>query len=97
MRIEYRSGTIGVNANKDETTAEIIAVQDRYSLGKDFQLPTYDVIVDAIDSLTDKMNLLLEASACPSISAYSLSAAAGSPRAIFTVSALWPLWLPATA
>lgn len=55
--------------------AEIIAIQDRYSLGKDFQLPTFDVIVDAIDSLTDKMNLLLEASACPGALFSSMGAA----------------------
>ena len=55
--------------------AEIIAIQDRYSLGKDFQLSTFDVIVDAIDSLTDKMNLLLEASACPGALFSSMGAA----------------------
>ena len=55
--------------------AQITAIQDRYSKGKDFQLPTYDVIVDAIDSLTDKMNLLLEASACPGALFSSMGAA----------------------
>lgn len=43
--------------------ADITALQDRYEKGKDFQLDSYDIIIDAIDSLTDKMNLLLEASA----------------------------------
>ena len=55
--------------------AQIIAIQDRYSQGKDFELTTYDVIVDAIDSLTDKMNLLLEASACPGALFSSMGAA----------------------
>lgn len=55
--------------------AEIIALQDRYSQGKDFRLGTFDVIVDAIDSLTDKMNLLLEASACPGALFSSMGAA----------------------
>ena len=41
---------------------EILALQDRYTLGADFHLSGYDAIVDAIDSLTDKVNLLLEAS-----------------------------------
>lgn len=41
---------------------EILAMQDRYTLGADFHLSGYDAIVDAIDSLTDKVNLLLEAS-----------------------------------
>ncbi len=45
--------------------AEIIALQDRYCAGKDFGLSSYDVIIDAIDSLKDKMALLLEASAAP--------------------------------
>ena len=43
-------------------SAQIEALQERYTLGADFSLDTYDCIIDAIDSLTDKMNLLLEAS-----------------------------------
>lgn len=41
---------------------EVEALQERYTLGTDFHLSDYDVIIDAIDSLTDKVNLLLEAS-----------------------------------
>ena len=42
---------------------EVTALQERYTLGADFHLSGYDVIIDAIDSLTDKANLILEASA----------------------------------
>ncbi len=42
---------------------EVTALQERYTLGADFHLSRYDVIIDAIDSLTDKANLILEASA----------------------------------
>lgn len=55
--------------------AEIIALQDRYCAGKDFGLASYDVIIDAIDSLKDKMALLLEASATPGMLFSSMGAA----------------------
>ena len=42
---------------------EVTALRKRYTLGADFHLSGYDVIIDAIDSLTDKANLILEASA----------------------------------
>ena len=42
---------------------EVTALQERYTLGADFHLSGYDVIIDAIDSLTDKANLIMEASA----------------------------------
>jgi len=42
---------------------EVTALQERYTLGADFHLSGYDVIIDAIDSLTDKANLILEATA----------------------------------
>jgi len=54
---------------------EVTALQERYSLGADFQLNSYDVIIDAIDSLTDKANLILEASACPGAFFSSMGAA----------------------
>ena len=41
---------------------KVEALQERYTQGTDFHLSDYDVIIDAIDSLTDKVNLLLEAS-----------------------------------
>ena len=41
----------------------------------DFGLAQYDIVIDAIDSLTDKMNLLLEASATPAEVFCSLGAA----------------------
>jgi len=54
---------------------EVTALQERYALGADFQLAGYDVIIDAIDSLTDKANLILEASACPGAFFSSMGAA----------------------
>lgn len=56
-------------------SAQITALQQRYEKGADFQLSEYDIIIDAIDSLTDKMNLLLEASAQPGALFCSLGAA----------------------
>lgn len=55
--------------------AEITALKQRYEKGADFGLSGYDVIIDAIDSLTDKMNLLLEASASPAALFSSMGAA----------------------
>ena len=54
---------------------EVTARQERYTLGADFQLAGYDVIIDAIDSLTDKANLILEATACPGALFSSMGAA----------------------
>ncbi len=54
---------------------DVTALQERYTLGADFQLAGYDVIVDAIDSLTDKANLILEATACPGAFFSSMGAA----------------------
>lgn len=54
---------------------EILALQDRYTLGADFHLSGYDAIIDAIDSLTDKVNLLLEASNTPAAVFSSMGAA----------------------
>ncbi len=57
--------------------AQVLALQERYDggtlsnspgsgpSGSHFELGTYDYVVDAIDSLSDKMSLLLEASATP--------------------------------
>ena len=56
-------------------SASITALQERYEKGADFGLGGYDVIIDAIDSLTDKTNLLLEASACPGALFSSMGAA----------------------
>ena len=56
-------------------SADITALRQRYEKGTDFGLAGYDVIIDAIDSLTDKMNLLLEASATPAEVFCSLGAA----------------------
>ena len=55
--------------------AGITALRRRYEKGADFHLAEYDIIIDAIDSLTDKMNLLLEASAAPGKVYCSLGAA----------------------
>ena len=54
---------------------EITALQARYEKGADFGLASYDCIIDAIDSLTDKANLILEASACPGAFFSSMGAA----------------------
>ena len=56
-------------------SADITALRQRYEKGAGFGLAGYDVIIDAIDSLTDKMNLLLEASATPAEVFCSLGAA----------------------
>ncbi|MCR4569095.1 MAG: tRNA threonylcarbamoyladenosine dehydratase [Bacteroidales bacterium] len=56
-------------------SADISALRRRYEKGADFAMAEYDVIIDAIDSLTDKMNLLLEASATPAKVYCSLGAA----------------------
>ena len=56
-------------------SADITALRQRYEKGADFGLAGYDVIIDAIDSLTDKINLLLEASATPAEVFCSLGAA----------------------
>lgn len=53
----------------------VTALQERYTLGCDFGLASYDCVVDAIDSLTDKVHLLLEASACPGALFSSMGAA----------------------
>ena len=54
---------------------DITALQARYEKGADFGLASYDCIIDAIDSLTDKANLILEASACPGAFFSSMGAA----------------------
>ena len=54
---------------------EITALQACYEKGADFGLASYDCIIDAIDSLTDKANLILEASACPGAFFSSMGAA----------------------
>ena len=47
--------------------AEINAMQEIYSAenAEKFQLETYDYIIDAIDSLKDKIHLILHATECP--------------------------------
>lgn len=55
--------------------ARITALEERYEKGKDFHLEEYGCVVDAIDSLSDKMNLLLEASASPATLFSSMGAA----------------------
>ena len=42
---------------------EITALQRRYHAGEDFGLGSYDAIIDAIDSLSDKAALILEGTA----------------------------------
>ena len=65
-------------------SADIVALRERYDGGtlpsdrkenRNFDLESYDYIVDAIDSLADKMNLLLEASEAPGTLFCSLGAA----------------------
>ena len=55
--------------------ADITALQERYTKGAQFQLEQYDVIIDAIDSLSDKQSLILEASAQPGAFFSSMGAA----------------------
>lgn len=56
-------------------TCRIIALQERYTAGADFHLAGYDVVVDAIDSLSDKADLILEAAASPAAFFSSMGAA----------------------
>ncbi|MBO4635330.1 MAG: tRNA threonylcarbamoyladenosine dehydratase [Bacteroidales bacterium] len=56
-------------------TCEITALQERYTAGADFGLQGYDIIIDAIDSLSEKADLILEASACPGAFFSSMGAA----------------------
>jgi len=65
-----RNRLLEINPN-----AHITALRQRYEKGVDFGLANYDVIIDAIDSLTDKMNLLLEATSTPAKVFCSLGAA----------------------
>ena len=53
----------------------IEARQERYRAGSGFPFQEYDYIIDAIDSLTDKMHLLLEASAAPGVLFSSMGSA----------------------
>ena len=47
--------------------ADIVALQKNYSeeTANDFNIDTYDYIIDAIDSLKDKISLILQATNCP--------------------------------
>ncbi len=47
--------------------ADIVALQKNYSeeTANDFNIETYDYIIDAIDSLKDKISLILQATNCP--------------------------------
>lgn len=56
-------------------SADVTALRERYVKGADFSLQSYDIVIDAIDSLTDKMNLILEASASPAVLFSSMGAA----------------------
>ena len=55
--------------------AHITALRERYTPGADFGLSGYDVVIDAIDSLSEKAALILEASASPAAFYCSLGAA----------------------
>ena len=64
-------GLVKVDVLKDRLLeinpdAEILAVQEIYSQENDhlFNLESYDYIIDAIDSLTNKANLILRATEC---------------------------------
>ncbi len=47
--------------------ADIVALQKNYSeeTANDFNIETYDYVIDAIDSLKDKISLILQATNCP--------------------------------
>ena len=54
---------------------EITAIQGRYAAGVRFGLDGYDIVIDAIDSLKDKVALLLEAAESPATVFSSMGAA----------------------
>ncbi len=58
--------------------ADILALQERYTLesADKFNLQDYDYVIDAIDSLKDKLNLILTASRLPHTTLFSSMGAA---------------------
>lgn len=55
--------------------ADIVALQKNYSeeTANDFNIETYDYVIDAIDSLKDKISLILQATNCPKKSEQGVS------------------------
>jgi tRNA A37 threonylcarbamoyladenosine dehydratase len=56
-------------------SCHITALRERYSAGTKWGLEGFDVVIDAIDSLSDKAALILEASASPAAFFSSMGAA----------------------
>lgn len=56
-------------------SCQITALRERYSAGTKWGLEGFDVVIDAIDSLSDKAALILEASASPAAFFSSMGAA----------------------
>ena len=71
--------------------AEINAIQEIYSAENDsmFQLESYDYIIDAIDSLEHKVNLILRASECNGILFSAMGAALKMDPTKVEVSEFW--------
>ena len=71
--------------------AEINAVQEIYSAenASMFQLETYDYIIDAIDSLKDKVHLILHATECPGKLFSSMGAALKMDPTKIQVAEFW--------
>lgn len=68
-----RSRLLDINPN-----AEITAIQRLYSqeTADEFHLEEYDFVIDAIDSLKDKANLILHATSIPTVTLFSSMGAA---------------------
>ena len=76
LRERYDGGTLpGGCSSGAFATGAVSGSGGAISAGGPFHLTAYDYIIDAIDSLTDKMNLLLEASEAPGKLFCSLGAA----------------------
>jgi tRNA A37 threonylcarbamoyladenosine dehydratase len=89
-------GKVKVDALKERLLeinpkAEITSVQKIYTkeTSGDFKLDEYDYIIDAIDSLTDKMNLLLEASKTKAVILSSMGAALKTDPTRIQVAEFW--------
>ena len=61
--------------------ADILALQKSYSkeTAGDFRLEEYDYVIDAIDSLRDKIELILQTTNCPKKNVLPIREASGTP------------------
>ena len=71
--------------------AQITALQSRYTslTAESYELHTYDFVIDAIDSLQDKMNLILHATSLPVVFFSSMGAALKADPQRIRVGEFW--------